>query len=145
VGLLVFFIIIISSLRVPEKGTASIPSYWGFGLCPLSNFLKTTTFRKLDVFLSSGQRWETHALLGPLERANLSQWIFECLPLLTWGRKEMRFPKPLCSLQYWTLEEILKSVAPSAIHRLQNPLESLSKHTWGHFKPSVGNLLNKFS
>jgi hypothetical protein len=31
-------------------------------------------FRKLDLFLSSGEVRETPTLLGPLERANLSYW-----------------------------------------------------------------------
>jgi hypothetical protein len=30
------------------------------------------TFRKVDLFPSSGEWWETPALLGPLERANLN-------------------------------------------------------------------------
>jgi hypothetical protein len=36
--------------------------------------LENTTFRKLDVFLFSGERGEAHTLLGPLERANLNRW-----------------------------------------------------------------------
>jgi hypothetical protein len=32
-------------------------------------------FRKLDLFLSSGERRETPTLLGLLERANLNHWI----------------------------------------------------------------------
>jgi hypothetical protein len=43
-----------------------------FGLCPSSGILKNTTFRKLDVFASSGELWETPALFGPLERARSS-------------------------------------------------------------------------
>jgi hypothetical protein len=35
------------------------------------------TFRKLDVFPSSGERKETRTLLGPLERLNLSHWSNE--------------------------------------------------------------------
>jgi hypothetical protein len=48
-----------------------------FGLFPSSGILKTqknTTFRKLDLFPSSGEGWETPTLLGPLEIANLSHW-----------------------------------------------------------------------
>jgi hypothetical protein len=30
--------------------------YWVFGHCPLSSILKNTTFWKLDLFLSSGER-----------------------------------------------------------------------------------------
>jgi hypothetical protein len=47
---------------------------WVFGLCPSSGILKNTTFRKLDLFPSAGKGWETPALLGPLERANLNHW-----------------------------------------------------------------------
>jgi hypothetical protein len=32
--------------------------YWVFGLCPSSGILKNTTFQKLHLFLSSGERWE---------------------------------------------------------------------------------------
>jgi hypothetical protein len=32
-------------------------------------------FRKLDLFLSSGDGRESPTLLGPLERANLKHWI----------------------------------------------------------------------
>jgi hypothetical protein len=41
--------------------------------CPSSGILENTTFRKLDLFLSSGEG-ETPTLLGPLERANLNHW-----------------------------------------------------------------------
>jgi hypothetical protein len=36
---------------------------------------KKTTFRKLDLFPSSGEEWETSTLFDPLERPNLSHWI----------------------------------------------------------------------
>jgi hypothetical protein len=32
--------------------------------------------RKLELFLSSGERAETHTLLGPLEKANLNHWTW---------------------------------------------------------------------
>jgi hypothetical protein len=46
----------------------SIQNYWVFELGPSFIFqkLENTTFRKLDLFPSSGE--------GPLERANLSLW-----------------------------------------------------------------------
>jgi hypothetical protein len=47
--------------------------YWVFGLCRSSIILKNTTFRKMDLFPSSHDVWETPTLLGPLERANLNQ------------------------------------------------------------------------
>jgi hypothetical protein len=40
---------------------------------PVFQKLENTTFRKLDLFPSSGDG-ETPALLGPLERANLNHW-----------------------------------------------------------------------
>jgi hypothetical protein len=40
---------------------------WVFGLCPPFDIIKNTTFRKLDLFPSSGEGWETSTLLGPLE------------------------------------------------------------------------------
>jgi hypothetical protein len=40
-----------------------------------SKQLENTTFRKLDLFPSSGDRKETPTLLGPLERANLNHWF----------------------------------------------------------------------
>jgi hypothetical protein len=49
-------------------------NYGVFGLCPSSGILKNTTFRQLDLFPSSAERWETATLLGPLGRANLSCW-----------------------------------------------------------------------
>jgi hypothetical protein len=50
-------------------------NYWGFVLGQSSGILKTlenTTFRKPDLFPSSGEG-ETPIPLGPLERANLSR------------------------------------------------------------------------
>jgi hypothetical protein len=43
-------------------------NYEGLGLCPSSGILKSTKFRKLDLFASSGDGGNT--LLGPSERAN---------------------------------------------------------------------------
>jgi hypothetical protein len=48
--------------------------YWDFGICISSGILKNTTFRKLDLFPSSGWGGGTPTLLGPLERANLNHW-----------------------------------------------------------------------
>jgi hypothetical protein len=49
---------------------------WVYGLCPSSGILSNykTMFRKLGLFLSSGEGRETPTLLGPSKRANLSQW-----------------------------------------------------------------------
>jgi hypothetical protein len=46
------------------------------------------TFRKLDLFPSSGEG-RTPTLLGPLERANLNHWVSP----LTLGRKQIQIPK----------------------------------------------------
>jgi hypothetical protein len=48
-------------------------NYWVFGFCPSSGILKkleNTVFRKLELFLSSGEGGDTP--LGPLQRANLN-------------------------------------------------------------------------
>jgi hypothetical protein len=48
--------------------------YWVFGLFPSSRVLgsRNTTFRKVGLFSSSGERGETTPTqLGPLERVNL--------------------------------------------------------------------------
>jgi hypothetical protein len=37
-------------------------------------FLKNITFRKLDLFPSSGKIMVVRTLLGPLERASLNHW-----------------------------------------------------------------------
>jgi hypothetical protein len=47
--------------------------YLDFGLCPSSGILKKK-FRKLDLFLSSGEGVRD-TLLGPLERVNLIQCL----------------------------------------------------------------------
>jgi hypothetical protein len=51
-----------------------------FWACPLSNFSKSTTFRKLDLFPFSSKMEGTPTLLGPLERANLSHWTSDICP-----------------------------------------------------------------
>jgi hypothetical protein len=53
-------------------------THWVFGHYPLSSILRTlenTTFWKLVLFSTSGMGEETPSLLGPLERANLSQQL----------------------------------------------------------------------
>jgi hypothetical protein len=55
----------------------STQNYWVFGLFPLSGVLgsRYTTFRKLDLFPSSGEGGgEDTSQLGPLERTNLNHW-----------------------------------------------------------------------
>jgi hypothetical protein len=48
--------------------------YRVFGLFLSSDILKKTTFRKRDLFPSSGEGWKTSTMLGPLERANIKHW-----------------------------------------------------------------------
>jgi hypothetical protein len=48
-----------------------------FGLCASSHVSKSTAFRKLDLFPSSGTMMGARTLLGPLERASLSHWTSE--------------------------------------------------------------------
>jgi hypothetical protein len=61
-------------------------NYWHFGLCPSSCILKleNTMFRKLDLFLSSGEGGDAYSA-GSFRKSR-------CLPL-TWGRKQIKFPK----------------------------------------------------
>jgi hypothetical protein len=48
------------------------PSSGGFRL--EFKILGSTAFRKLDLFPSSGEEMETPTLMGPLERAKLNHW-----------------------------------------------------------------------
>jgi hypothetical protein len=66
-------------------------------------------FRKLDLFPSSGEGWETPTLLGLLGRANLNHWIV----VLTWGRKQIQFLKRvLLFLEYQTMDKVQKPFNP---------------------------------
>jgi hypothetical protein len=47
--------------------------FWTLSIVRYSKKLENTTFRKLDLFPSSGEVWETPTQLGPLERADLDQ------------------------------------------------------------------------
>jgi hypothetical protein len=55
------------------------------------------TFRKLDVFPSSGEWRETPILLGPLQTANLNHFLRDPTGQMsssfTWKRKQVKFPK----------------------------------------------------
>jgi hypothetical protein len=65
-----------SSKIVDKKVTKLVQNSQNFsGLFPSSCILKNTTFRKLDLFPSSGEGGEkTPTQLSPLERANLNHW-----------------------------------------------------------------------
>jgi hypothetical protein len=55
----------------------STQNYWGFGIFPSPGVIvsRITTFRKLDLFPTTGEGEEkTSTQLGPLERANLSHF-----------------------------------------------------------------------
>jgi hypothetical protein len=89
--------------------------YCVFGLCPSPGILKTqknTTFRKLDLFPSSDEEWETPTLLDPLERANPS--YFNNLSITR--RTKSKNPVML-----------------SVTHHRQNPSESMFCYTLLHF------------
>jgi hypothetical protein len=51
--------------------------YWVFGLCPSPGNIKNsnTTFRKPDLFPSSGDGWESPTVLGPVYTANLNHFV----------------------------------------------------------------------
>lgn len=51
----------------------NIWDYWVLGLCPSSSIQINAVFQKLDLLQVRG--WETHTLLGPLERANLGHSV----------------------------------------------------------------------
>jgi hypothetical protein len=71
-------------------------NYWVFGLFLLSGILENTTFRKLDLFPSSGEGGEkTPTQLGPLERANLNPCLVPHLHL----RMETDPVSETCSLE----------------------------------------------
>jgi hypothetical protein len=72
-------------------------NYWVSGLCPSSNILKNTKFRKLGLFPSSDEMVGASTLLdqieipnfnpmGPLERRNLSYSVSEAgsISILRW-------------------------------------------------------------
>jgi hypothetical protein len=58
-----------------------ITGFLHFVHCPVFYKLEKTTFRKLDLFPSSGEGEKTPAMLGPLERANLSHLRLEHMRL----------------------------------------------------------------
>jgi hypothetical protein len=51
-------------------------NYWVFGLFPSSDILENSTFRKLDLFPSSGEGGgEDISSVGLLRKTNLNHWI----------------------------------------------------------------------
>jgi hypothetical protein len=51
-----------------------IAGFLDFVHLPVLQTQKNTTFRKVDLFPSSGEGRETSILLGLLERANINHW-----------------------------------------------------------------------
>jgi hypothetical protein len=80
---------------------------WVFGPSPSSGILKNTTFRKLDLFLSSGDGWETPTQLGSLERTNLNHWS-RCLPYPHLRTGMHPASETLCSLEYQMMDGVQK-------------------------------------
>jgi hypothetical protein len=81
--------------------------YWNFGLSPLSSVLGSrNTFRKLDLFPSSGEGGRRHQL----------SWVQE------W--KQIQFPS-FYSQEHQMMEKVQNPVILCAIHHRQNPLKSI--------------------
>jgi hypothetical protein len=70
-----------------------------------SKKFKNATFRKLDLFPSSGQGEKTPSQLGPVERANL-----------------------LIFLEYWTMDKVQKRTNSECYTPSSEPLESTHPH-----------------
>jgi hypothetical protein len=77
---------------------AGITGFLGF--CLSSRILNTRKHNswKLDLFLFSGEEWEAHTLLGPLQRANLNHL------------NGLQFPKRCVSthLEFQAMDQVLK-------------------------------------
>jgi hypothetical protein len=100
-----YFSILLRWCRVSLEGATSccdsgrelynVMDYLVFEICATSGILKNTTFRKLLLFLSSGDEvGGTYSL----NRVYVSR-------LLTWGRIKIQFQKLLCSLEYRTMDK----------------------------------------
>jgi hypothetical protein len=64
----------VQTTSVGNKTRNVIWKNYVFGICPSFDVLKNTTFRKLDLFPSSGKITGVSTLLGALERASLNHW-----------------------------------------------------------------------
>jgi hypothetical protein len=62
------------NLRAGQFITFTIIASLDFAHRPELEILENTTFRKLDVYPSSGEERKTRTLLGPSKRANLNDW-----------------------------------------------------------------------
>jgi hypothetical protein len=59
------------------RNRKKIRDYWVLGLCPSSVILKNITFRKLDLFPSSGEGMRDTYYVGPV-RASIKNQILKC-------------------------------------------------------------------
>jgi hypothetical protein len=79
-----------------------------------SKYLENTTFRKRDVFLSTGERRKTPTAWGPLD-AVIEVSSFQrtqqsrCLLPLTWLRRQIQFPKRYVCLKFRMMCKVQQS------------------------------------
>jgi hypothetical protein len=101
-------------------------------------------FRKLDLFSSSGEGWETPTLLGPLERANLNHNLLYFLEYQTMD-KVQKPCKPGCytpssSEPLRNLHSITCVIASVSEDQLQKmsynllTLQGMLEGRYGHFQ-----------
>jgi hypothetical protein len=69
-----------------------IQNYWAFELCSSSGILKITSLLKVHLFPSSGDGEDMYAYLLRLAISRGSNGVG--ISPLTWGRKQIHFPKP---------------------------------------------------
>jgi hypothetical protein len=105
------------------KTVTWIQSYWNFGLFPSSGVFgsRNKTFRKLDLFPSSGEG-EGTCSVGALRKIEINSPF-------TWGRKQIQFPKRCVSTLLYTQRwrNSKNPVTLCAIHHHQNPIISTVK------------------
>jgi hypothetical protein len=76
----------------------------GFWTLPIVQcFLKNATFRKLDLFPSSGKIMAVPTLLGPFERANLNHWTRPDTRLAASSFRNVVFLR-----KHWTMDKVQK-------------------------------------
>jgi hypothetical protein len=80
-----------------------IRNFWVSGLYPSSGIWRNTTFRKLDLFPSSGKKTPTQ--LGPLERANVNHCL---LPPFYLRTETDPVSETSCSFKYRTMDKVHK-------------------------------------
>jgi hypothetical protein len=68
-------------------------NYWVFGLFSSSGILENTTFRKLDLFLSSGESGGEGVQWLRLALSKGPSWVGVFSPTFSWGWKQIQFLK----------------------------------------------------